>query len=542
MSGAAGARRVARRGAAGAAGAAVLALASAGALVGQGAERGAFVVRRGSDTLAVETFSRMAGRMEAELALRTPAIRQRVAADLTPDARVSRVTLAVLPGTSGEAAPLVAESVVFRGDSALAEVHAPGMPPRQGFAPGAGALPYVNVSVAGLEQLVRRARALGGDTARIPMLVLQSGAAFTARVSRLGADSVLVSLPPGVEIRLAVDAAGRVLGGRVPSQGITMERTGEAGVRMGAAPRADYSAPPGAPYTAEEVRVPTPGGYTLAGTLTLPKGARGPVPAVVLVTGSGPQDRDSAIPPVPGYRPFRQIADTLSRRGIAVLRLDDRGTGASGGDPSRATSADFADDVRAAVAYLRGRREVAPERIAVAGHSEGGIIAPMVAASDPRIRAVVLMAGEASTGRAINLYQNRQAVDAAPGLTPAQRDSVMATVPAKVDSLAAQLPWLRFFLDYDPLPTARRVRVPTLILQGATDRQVPAEQAEQLAAAIRAGGNRDVTVRIFPELNHLFLRDPVGTADVQHYAALPSRQVPAEVLGTLADWLAAKLR
>lgn len=530
--------RGARRGVAGAA---VLALASAGGAAGQGVERGAFVVRRGGDTLAVESFARTPARVESELAFRTPPVRIRIAEELTPDARVSRVDMTVLGAGSGGDTALVTESVVFRGDSALAEVRAPGVPPRQAFAPGAGALPYVNISVAGLEQVVRRARALGGDTARVPMLVLQSGAAFAVTVSRLGADSVLLSLPPGVEIRLAVDAAGRVLGGRVPSQGIVMERVADAGLRMGAAPRPDYSAPAGAPYTAEEVRVGTPGGYALAGTLTLPKGAAGPVPAVVLVTGSGPQDRDSAIPPVAGYRPFRQIADTLSRRGIAVLRLDDRGVGASGGDPSRATSADFADDVRAAVAYLRGRREIAPGRIAVAGHSEGGIIAPMVAAADPRIRAVVLLAAPSWTGRRTSDYQLREAWRTA-GFPEAKFDSLARVNDPARDSMAAAVPWIGFWLRYDPLPTARKVKAPVLILQGATDRQVPAEQAPELAAALRAGGNRDVTVRVFPELNHLFLRDPVGTADVARYAALPSRQLPPEVLGVMADWLAAKLK
>jgi hypothetical protein len=303
-----------------------------------------------------------------------------------------------------------------------------------------------------------------------------------------------------------------------------------------------YPAPSGAPYTAEQVTVRTPAGFTLVGTLTLPVGARGTVPAVVLISGSGPQDRDSRIPGVPGYRPFQQIADTLSRRGIAVLRLDDRGFGRSGGNAAEANSADLADDARAAVAYLRGRREVAPGRIGLVGHSEGGVIAPMVASADSRIRAVALLAGPSRAGRDVLLYQNRQAVDAMPGLTAVQRDSIMAGVPAQLDALAAANPWYGYYMGYDPLPTARLVRAPVLVLQGATDRQVTADQAPELAAAIRAGGNRDVTLRVFPSVNHLFVRDPEGTADVQRYAALPSKQVAPEVLGALADWLAAKLR
>jgi dipeptidyl aminopeptidase/acylaminoacyl peptidase len=108
-----------------------------------------------------------------------------------------------------------------------------------------------------------------------------------------------------------------------------------------------------------------------------------------------------------------------------------------------------------------------------------------------------------------------------------------------VDSMATVVPWMKWFLEYDPLPTARRVRQPVLILQGATDRQVTADQAPELAAALRAGGNRDVTVRVFPGLNHLMVPDPSGMPS--GYATLPSGSVDARVLGTLADWLAQKL-
>lgn len=304
----------------------------------------------------------------------------------------------------------------------------------------------------------------------------------------------------------------------------------------------DYSAPAGAPYTAEEVTVRTPAGHVLTGTLTLPARAGRPVPAVVLATGSGPQDRDGASAAIPGYRPFRQVADTLARRGIAVLRLDDRGVGGSGGVAPDVTTAHFADDLRAAVAYLRARPEIAPGRIGLVGHSEGGVSAPMVAADDPRIRAVALLAGTSRRGREVSLYQNRALLDAVPELTPAQRDSIMATIPAQLDSLAGTGAWLRYWFEYDPLPTARRVRAPVLVLQGATDRQVPEAQARELAGAMRAAGNRDVTLRVFPAINHLFLPDPEGTANVQRYAGLPSKDVPPAVLGALADWLAAKLR
>jgi dienelactone hydrolase len=301
----------------------------------------------------------------------------------------------------------------------------------------------------------------------------------------------------------------------------------------------DYAAPAGAPYTAEEVTV-NAGNHTLAGTLTLPKDARGRVPAVVLITGSGAQDRDSHSPLIPEYRFFRQVADTLSRRGIAVLRMDDQGWGASKGDPSAATTADFADDIRAGIAFLRTRPEIDPGRIGLAGHSEGAIIAPLIAAGDPRIRTVVLLAGPSRTGNRIVDFQVRDAL-IKQGLAGAALDSAFAVAVAG-RAAVAEIPWIRWFLEHDPLPVVRQVRAPVLILQGATDRQVTPDQAPELEAAIRAGGNRDVTVRVFPGLNHLFLHDPEGTADPALYARLPEKRVPAEVLGTLADWLAQRLR
>src|SRR5262245_54861606 len=149
--------------------------------------------------------------------------------------------------------------------------------------------------------------------------------------------------------------------------------------QTGSAAKSDYSAPADASYTAEDVTVTTPAGHTLAGTLTLPKGASGShrVGAIVTISGSGPQDRDEAIG-LPGYRPFRQYADSLARRGIATLRMDDRGTGASKGTFRRSTSADFAEDIRAGLAYLRTRAEIDSGRLGVLGHSEGALIAPMV--------------------------------------------------------------------------------------------------------------------------------------------------------------------
>ena len=150
------------------------------------------------------------------------------------------------------------------------------------------------------------------------------------------------------------------------------------------------------PTTQEEVTFDN-GDITLAGTLTLPEGD-GPFPALVLISGSGQQNRDEELSIVPGYKPFREIADTLTRQGIAVLRYDDRGIGQSGGDPSQATSADFADDAEAAFAYLQERPEIDGEQIGMLGHSEGGIIEAIIGARNPDVAFLISMAGSAVSG------------------------------------------------------------------------------------------------------------------------------------------------
>jgi dipeptidyl aminopeptidase/acylaminoacyl peptidase len=261
------------------------------------------------------------------------------------------------------------------------------------------------------------------------------------------------------------------------------------------------------------------------------------LPAIVTITGSGPQDRDATPATLQGYRLYYQLADTLGRRGIAVLRLDDRGAGSDAG-PMTVTTADFADDIRAAVAYLRSRPEIDPARIGLVGHSEGGTIAPMVAASDSSIAAVVILAGTVSKGRDIVGFQQRFIVDSVAHLLGQQREAALAKYAHNTDSVAAATPWWKFFLEYDGTATAGRVRAPVLILHGEKDYQVPVAEAEKTASAVRAGGNRDVTVRTFPATNHLFLPDAgLGFS----YEKLPSFVVKPEVMGAIADWLATHL-
>jgi dipeptidyl aminopeptidase/acylaminoacyl peptidase len=307
-------------------------------------------------------------------------------------------------------------------------------------------------------------------------------------------------------------------------------------------PKPDYTAPADAPYIAEDVVVKTPAGHTLAGTLTLPKSASRaqPVSAIVTITGSGPQDRDENIG-LQGFRPFRQIADTLARRGIAVLRMDDRGTGASGGTFKGSTSADFAEDARAGLEYLRTRPEIRADRLGVLGHSEGALIAPMVAEKEPTLRAIVLLAGIAQPGRTALHFQLKNQIEHNTKLTPEARDSQIAEIPKRIDAMSAADPWMKFFLAYDPAPTMRRVKTPVLILTGSRDQQAVPEQVALQEAAFKEGGNKDVTARVLPDVNHLFVQDTDGFPG--NYAKLPPPvMVRADVLGMIAEWLAQRLR
>ena len=358
---------------------------------------------------------------------------------------------------------------------------------------------------------------------------------------RLGNQQMFALLNPEGKVRLLEVPVSRVRFERVgpydslpPLPGMTR-------------PTPDYRAPAGAAYAAEEVRVPVrPAAgdtFSLGCTLTKPLTGGPRFPAAITLSGSGLQDRDENLwPLLEPYHLYRQVADRLGRAGIAVLRCDDRGFGASGGPIDSATMIDFAADAVAKLAWLRARADIDGNRLAVIGHSEGGIVGPMVAADDPRLAALVNMAGTAKTMAAVVRDQFLYPVETAQGLTPVQRDSARAEALRQAESfLNTPVAYLRQAKDYDPLPTARRVRQPVLILQGAVDRQVSAGQADTLAAAMRAGGNRDVTVRVFPRLNHLFLVSPSGTGAPTEYASLTDAAVPQEVLDAMADWLAAKL-
>jgi len=320
----------------------------------------------------------------------------------------------------------------------------------------------------------------------------------------------------------------------------------------------DYSAPVDAPFTAEEVKVKAKD-LVLAGTLLVPKNAKGRVPAIVMSTGSGQQTRDSELnlPGLEQYRPFRQIAEAVASRGIAVLRADDRGVGESTGMSTlaKATTLDFADDVRAQIAYLRSRPDIDPDRIAIVGHSEGGVIAPLVAASDKRVKAIVLLAATAKRGEDVLRFQLNYEIDNDPKSTSEAREKKHKETDAALRALlegGADLskypqiirlldgPWTRWFLKYDPLPTIRDVKQPILIIQGALDRQVTADQATMLDETARAAGHKDVALTSFPNLNHMFL--PAKTGAESEYGSLNASQIPDQVITAIADWLEKKIK
>lgn len=493
-----------------------------------------FIVRQGADTVTIERSSRSAQTLHAEmLGVRANRTRFAIIAEIGPSALVSRLVLhAWASGAPISSAPSQSGVMTFRGDSIIAETRKANGVSTDRIGTEVGVLPYYNVVVSLLEQIVRRARVKREVQAQIPVFILSSGGKTVgATVTEVGADSVLLELA-GTKLRLRVDSVGRVLGGGDPSRGLVIERVPAAIVGRLFVSGATHAAPAGAPYVAEDVTVHSPDGPLLAGTFTHPKTPARTL-AVVLISGSSAHDRDYTGPR--GYRLFWRLADTLSRRGIAVLRLDNRGVGESTGDHDSATTSNRSEDVRAAVAFLRARSDVDGTRIGLIGISEGGLIAPIIASSDSLLRGIVLLAAPGESGRGIAVYQDGFRIARDSTIQLAQRDAALKAALHAADSLSSQRPWLREILDYDPIATARRVSAtPILILQGDADQSVPPRDAQLLAAAFRAGGNHDVSVHMFPGVDHIFVRDSVG--DVTKYASFPSVRAVPEVIGLITEW------
>lgn len=338
------------------------------------------------------------------------------------------------------------------------------------------------------------------------------------------------------------------------------------------------------PYREEEVVYDNAkAGIKLAGTLTTPK-TGGPFPAVIFITGSGPQNRDEALL---GHKPFLVWADYLTRQGLAVLRYDDRGIGKSTGDFNKATSADFATDVDAGIAFLKTRLEINPKQIGLVGHSEGGLIAPMVAAQSSDVAFIVLMASPGVSGEEI-LYAQAALIAKANGVDEkalakniALQKRMFAVVKQEKDDAVAEKklqpiwtqalaelteeekksldfggahpdslfkmqikpilsPWFRYFLVYDPQPALKKVKCAVLALTGEKDLQVPPkENLSAIEKALKTGGNENFAVKELPGLNHLFQTAPTGAP--LEYAKIEETIAPS-ALQTMGDWILAQTK
>jgi hypothetical protein len=343
---------------------------------------------------------------------------------------------------------------------------------------------------------------------------------------------------------------------------LSLVRSGEGSAALN---RPQEPQPP-FPYDSEEVRIASSAaGVTLAGTLTRPLGSV-PPPVAILISGSGPQNRDEELM---GHRPFHVLADHLTRRGVAALRLDDRGVGESTGSFATATSVDFADDVAAAVAYLDGRADLGA--VGLIGHSEGGLVAPMVANRTSAVRFVVLMAGPGVRGEELLYRQSDLIIQASGGSEKAAADNrslqealfavlkeeddlevirlrirdvlsrSLGALPAdaleaRIEAQMAQLgsPWFRFFLTYDPVPALRELDRPVLAINGAKDVQVPKENLDAIRTALAAGRNADFEIVELPGLNHLFQTAETGAP--AEYATIEETMSPV-ALRTISEWI-----
>lgn len=280
------------------------------------------------------------------------------------------------------------------------------------------------------------------------------------------------------------------------------------------------------PYDTEEVTFANPKakGVTLAGTLSYPvgyhKGTR--VPVVLMVTGSGQQNRDEELF---GHKPFLVLADYLARHGIASLRYDDRGTARSTGKPEGCTTEDFATDAEAGTAYLRSLKRFS--RIGVLGHSEGGTIAFMLAARK-QCDFIVVMAAPAMRGDTLIASQTNAIM---------RQKGIKGSATAKQMSDRAKLSgnaWTEWFVNYNPADDIKRTAIPVLAMNGTLDYQVPAEGNLSLIGKLLEGKNKHNKCVLLPGLNHLFQHATTGTGD--EYYKIEETMAP-EAMQTIAEWI-----
>jgi len=420
----------------------------------------------------------------------------------------------------------------------------------------------------------------GGAYSSVLDSIDQGATGLPVRVTLVQGKELHLELPDlGAAFDASLNAGEDELAGLFTQRGMTLPLALRRVEKIETLVRAQEPKPP-FPYDSEEVTYQsTAAGVKLAGTLTRPRG-EGPFPAALLISGSGPQDRDETIF---GHKPFLILADALTRRGIAVLRVDGRGVGKSKGNSMQATLDDRAGDVETGVEFLKSRKDIDPRRVGLIGHSEGGIVGPLVASRSAGIAFLVLLAGTGVTGEQV-LYKQAELIALAAGASPeaigqqrswqqtvfrilktepdakaavekiraawtrmnaalpadqrAQAEAAKPAIDAQIASMTS--PEVRSILFHDPAETLRRVKVPVLALNGSGDLQVSAEQnLPPIAAALAAGGNEDFTVSALPGLNHLFQTCIVCIPT--EYATISETMSPA-VLEMVGDWIVRHIR
>ncbi len=426
----------------------------------------------------------------------------------------------------------------------------------------------------------------GAARARIVLRIEEGAAGLAGHVD--SPDEGLESLPAeglqidGIRVSFELRLAGARFEGQVAPGGSRIEgrwigRAGELPLTLvrssdppRVVPKTQVPQPP-FPYQDREVTVTGAGGVTLAGTLTVPNG-KGPFPGVVLLTVAGPNDRDQTHSS--GHKPFWILADHLARRGIAVLRLDDRGIGGSRGAFLEATMDDLAADAVAAARFLAAQPGVDPRRVGLLGNSEGGYLAALGASRAPEVAFAVLLAAPGVPS--LDLLRRRSEDEARRrGLSPEETAAVLgrlerlleivrqprveqverdlraflgarplptqfAWMPADVEGQVRffSSPWYRTEMAIDPAPVIRSLRVAVLALGGSKDHLNPSEQSlPAIQSALEEGGNPDYTVAKLPSLNHVF--QTAETGGMEEWGRLPETFAPL-ALTTISDWTLAR--
>jgi hypothetical protein len=463
--------------------------------------------------------------------------------------------------------PLIMRTA-FAGGSATTDITQAGQQTQKVDAVSADPVVLPNMFFCAYEALALRLRgiAVPGELKayiaaqlEIPIRVTASGSERIQTAGRaVSATRYELTLEnPGSPVQAEVwtDSDGRLLRFRVPAQGLEVAREDVAAVssRVETLGRAND----------EQVRVPA-AGFTLAATISKPASAPKPpapgkapadkLPAVILIAGSGPVDRDETVAGIPV---FAQLANSLADAGFLVVRYDKRGVGQSGGRDESATIQDYADDVRAVVEFLRKRNDVDRHRVAVAGHSEGGLVALQAAANagTKRVAAVALLATPGTTGGELVLEQQRYVLDKLklPDEEKASRIDLQQRIQAavvggtgwegipEVYRKQADTLWFRSLLTFDPRKVMNKVEQPVVIVQAGRDRQVPSPRHGQLLLDAAMGRKKqpDASLVTIDGVNHLFV--PAESGDVDEYALLQDKRVSPKVMDALVPWLRSKL-